>query len=200
MKKPVLCMLLLLCVLSAAGCRKEEIFITSEDVTTNTMLVKRNGQIQTAIVEDFSKTYYNLTELNEFVSKEVKAYNQKAGSDEVVIEDLELKNGKAVMILSFSGMAHYSAFNNVSAAYFSTDTKNVAIELPEQYVSTKNGSRVNREEAMKNGKNQVLVVYEPYEIIVEGDIKYYSENASLGEDNRLDSIGEEATVVIYKPY
>ena len=41
------------------------------------------------------------------------------------------------------------------------------------------------ETAMKNSKNKVLVVYEPYDIIVEGDVKFYSDNATLIEDNKV---------------
>lgn len=73
------------------SCSKEEIFITTEDVAFNTMLVKRDGSIYVAIVEDFDKSHYNLSELNEFVSKEVKAYNDEVGSDEVSLESLEIK-------------------------------------------------------------------------------------------------------------
>jgi hypothetical protein len=182
-----------------AGCNKKEIFITTDDITSDTMLVKRDGSLLVAIVEDFDKSYYNLDELNEFVSKEVNAYNNKVGSKEVTIEELGLKNGKAVMILRYSKMAHYSAFNNMPAAYFSAGTENVALELPSQYVDTRKNSVVDKDTALKNSKNQVLVLYEPYEIIVEGDIRYYSENATYIEKGKVKSNSEDMTVVIYKP-
>lgn len=199
MKKALLYTMAFFSLLILAGCSKKEIIINTDDVTANTMLVKRNGSLYVAIVEDFDKSYYNLTELNEFVSKEVNAYNQKVGSDEVTIEKLELKNGKAVMILKYSKMAHYSAFNNIPAAFYSADTKNVALELPEQYVDARKNKEVSKEEAMKNGKNRVLVLYEPYEIIVEGDIKFYSNNARLTENNKVQSLNEDITVVVYRP-
>jgi hypothetical protein len=180
------------------ACTKEEIFITSDDITSNTMLVKRNGSLYVAIVEDFDKSYYNLGELNEFVSKEVNAYNDKVGSKEVTIEELELKNGKAIMILGYTKMAHYSVFNNIPAAYFSAETENVALELPDRYVDARKETTVDKEAAFKNKKNQVLVLYEPYEIIVEGDIRFYSENATLLEDNKIRSNSEDMTVVIYR--
>jgi len=52
---------------------------------------------------------------------------------------------------------------------------------------------------MKNGKNRVLVLYEPYEIVVEGDIKFYSENATLLDNNKVRSTNDDMTVVIYRP-
>lgn len=203
MKKKIIFIMVLLSFLALVGCSKEEIFISTDDINTNTMLVKRDGSIYAAIVEDFNKSYYNLSELNEFVSAEVNEYNNKVGSNEVVIEELELKNGKAILILSYSKMEHYSSFNEMPVAYYSASTQNVALELPDQYVNAKKDTVVDKETAMDNGKNKVLVLYEPYEIIVEGDIKFYSNNATLVEKNKVSSNSEDttdvATVVIYRP-
>lgn len=198
MKKYFFAAILLLMILAVTGCSKKEINITAEDITTNTMLVKRNGTLQVAIVEDFSKEYYKLGELEEFVKKEISTYNQTAGNDAVTIKELSMKNGKAIMLLGYSGMAHYSAFNKVTAAYYSADTKDVSLELPDQFINAKNGTKVDRSTAFKNGKNRVLVVYEPYDIIVDGKVKYYSGNATMAEDV-VKSSGEGATVVIYDP-
>jgi hypothetical protein len=116
------------------------------------MLVKRNGKLQVAFVEEFDKPYYNLSEMTEYVKKEVSAYNQKAGSEAVKIDKLGLlqnDNKKAIMILTFSGMEHYCTFNNATAAYFTANAKNVTLELPEQYVSVKNGASVDKTEMLK---------------------------------------------------
>ncbi len=199
MKKVLLYMFILFSFVLLNGCKKEEIFLSVDDVTANTFLIKRDGSLHVAIIEDFDKSYYNLSELNEFVAKEVNAYNEKAGSKEITIEKLELKNGKVVMILGYSKMAHYSAFNNMPAAYFGADTKDVALELPSQYLDAKKNEVVDKETALKNGKNKVLVLYEPYEILVEGEIKFYSENATLVDKNKIRSTDENMTVVVFRP-
>lgn len=198
MKRVLICMISVLFILLLGSCSKEELFITADNITFNTILVKRNGSLYAAIVEDFDKSYYNLGELNEFVAQEVNEYNKKAGGKEVTIEELKLVNGKVVLILGYSKMAHYSAFNDVPAAYFNAAAENVALELPSQYVDAKKDTVVDREKAFKNKKNQVLVLYEPYEIIVEGDIKFYSQNAELLDKNRVKSTGDDMTVVIYR--
>ncbi|MBH1939458.1 hypothetical protein I5677_00960 [Mobilitalea sibirica] len=199
MKKITISIILLLFIISLTGCNKKEVNITAEDITSNTILVKSNGELQVAFVEDFDKSYYNLSELDEFVKKEISLYNQQAGSEEIEIKDLLLRDGKAIMLLTFSGMAHYSAFNDVSAAYFNADMDNVALSLPEQFISAKDGSLVDRDSAMNNGKYKVVVLYEPFDIIVEGSVKYYSENVTLAANNKVQSNSEDMTVVIYKP-
>lgn len=199
MRKMILFTIIMISFLAFSGCKKEEIFINTDDITTNTMLVKRDGSIYATIVEDFDKSYYNLTELNEFVAKEVDEYNQRIGSEEVTIEGLELKNNKVILIIKYSKMAHYSAFNDMPAAYFSASTENVALELPDEYVSAKKDTVVDKAKAMKKGKNKVLVLYEPYEIIVEGNIKFYSNNVTLLEENKVSNNNDDMTVVIYRP-
>jgi hypothetical protein len=199
MKKTILYTTLIFAFILLAGCSKEEIFLTSEDVISNTLLLKRDGTIYAAIVEDFDKGYYNITELNEFISSEVEAYNQKIGSKEVTIEELNIKDSKAVMILGYTKLEHYSAFNNIPAAYFSADTQNVALELPTQYIDSKSNKTVDRAAAIKSNKNKVLVLYEPYEIIVEGDIKFYSDNVTYVENNKARSKSEDVAVIVYKP-
>lgn len=199
MKRTIFSTILLLLIFVMVGCSKKEIHLTKDDdITTNTFLIKRNGTLQVAIVEDFDRDYYNLGELNEFVSKEIDAYNSKAGDKKVTIEDLSIKNDKVVMLLNYAGMEHYATFNNVTAAYFGTSTQNIALALPDQYL-TRKGSKVDRATAFDNDKYRVLVIYEPFEVIVDGDIKYYSENANLKDDNRIQSSSEGATVVVYKP-
>lgn len=202
MKKIVFVIILLGVILAAAGCSKEEISITAEDISTNTMLVKRTGELQVAIVDDFDRPYYMLSELEEFASREIDEYNQAAGSEQVTIDDLGLKNNKAVMILKYTNMSHYSAFNSVPAAYFSADTESIALELPDRYKSIKDGDIVDGATALKSNKNKVLVIYEPYDIIVDGKIRYYSENAELIENEEGSETirgSEDMTVVVYTP-
>ncbi len=202
MKRKIFAIILLGTILTAAGCSEKEVFLSVENVTANTMLVKRTGELQVAIVDDFDKPYYMLSELEEFASKEISVYNQEAGAEHVTISDLGLKNNKVVMILNYTSMSHYSAFNQVPAAYFSADTENVALELPDRYKSSKGEDIVDRATAFKSNKNKVLVVYEPFDIIVDGKVRYYSENAELIKD--LDGSvtikgSEDMTIVVYTP-
>lgn len=199
MKRFAFCILLLMLLFTMGGCNDKDLPVTLDDVSNNTMLVKKNGTLQVAFVEAFDKEYYQLSELDEFVKQEVNAYNEKAGAEEIKIDNVLLRDGNAIVILTFSGMAHYSAFNNISAAFFSTSTKDVAIQLPDRYIEAKKQASVSREEAFKSGKNKALVLYEPYDVIVEGSIKYYSENLTLADKNKVEGNEGDITVVIYKP-
>ncbi len=199
MKKFTLCTMLLLFLLGTAGCNKEEKFITADEVTTNTILAKANGVLQVATVEDFDKSYYNLGELEAFIAQKIDEYNKKAGSEKIKVDDVRLKGGKAVMILTYSGMDQYASFNDVTAAYFNGGISDNPLDMPETLVSVKDGALASTQEVLQNGKYKILVMTEPYDIMVDGKIKYYSENAVLSEDKTIRSAEDGMTIVVFKP-
>jgi hypothetical protein len=190
---------MLLFILGTAGCRKEEIVISADNVTTDTILAKTNGVLQVATVEEFDKTYYKLSELEDFVSKEIETYNKTIGEDKIDLEDVKLNNGKAIMLLTYSGMEQYAAFNQVTAAYFNGGVSEMPLDLPATLVSSKNGSLASTEEILQNNKMKILVMNEPFDIIVDGTIKYYSENATYVDENKLQGAAEGMTIVVFKP-
>jgi uncharacterized protein (DUF2344 family) len=185
--------------MGTAGCSREELFISADDISADTLLAKANGQLQVATVEEFDKTYYNLNELEDFVAKEIEVYNQTAGEEKITFEDVQLRNGKAVMLLSYTGMDQYSAFNEVMAAYFNGGVKDNPLDMPATLINTKNESLVSTEEVLQNAKYKVLVMNEPYDIIVDGKVKYYSENSKLVDDNKVQGAAEGMTVIVFKP-
>jgi hypothetical protein len=198
MKKLVLCTILLL-LLGTAGCSKEDLNLTAEEISVDTLLAKANGELQVATVEDFDKSYYNLSELEEFAANEIDLYNQAAGDDKITIKDIRISAGKAVMLLGYTGMDQYANFNEVTAAYFNGGIKENPLELPATLVNSKNGSLASTEEILQNDKLKVLVMNEAYDIIVDGKVKYYSENAVLVEDNIVQSATDGMTVIVFKP-
>ena len=199
MKKMILYMVMLIIVLGAFGCSRKDMIITTEEISDNTLLAKSNGQLQVATVEDFGEGYYQLSELEEFITKEINKYNQAAGADNIIIDDIQVRNNKAIMLLSYTGMDQYAAFNKVTSAYFNGGITELPFDMPATLASAKDGSATNTLEVLKNEKYKVLVMNEPYDIIVDGKIKYYSDNAVLKDKNTLQSAQEGMTVVVFKP-
>jgi hypothetical protein len=190
---------MLLFIVGTAGCRREEVSITADNVITNTILAKSNGILQVATIEEFNKPYYNLSELEDFVANEIAIYNKAAGDDKISIEDVKLNNGKAVMLLTYSGMDQYANFNDEAAAYFNGGVSEVGLDLPATLVSAKNGSLASTQEIIANNKLKILVMSEPYEILVDGTVKYYSENATFVDDHKVQGAAEGLTIVVFKP-
>lgn len=197
MKKFLLNALLLMSLLTITACSGVK-SINVDDVTANTILAKADGELQVAIVEDFDKPYYDLNELKEFVEKEVDAYNKKVGDTKVKVKDIEKRDNKVIMLTTYSGMDQYAAFNKVTAAYFNSGIDNLKLALPATLIDASNESVRSTNEVIQTDGYKVLVLNEPYEIIVDGKIKFYSENAKLLENNKLSGASEGMTVVVFK--
>jgi len=198
MKKLLLNALLILGLLAMTACSEKDKNLNADDITVNTILAKANGALQVAIVEDFEKPYYNIKELEDFITQEVNAYNKKAGEGKVKLEAVKQKNGKAVMLMTYSGMDQYAAFNEVTAAYFNSGIQNIKLALPSTLKNASNDSVAGTKEVLQTEGLKVLVLNEPYEIIVEGKVKYYSENAKLLENDKVSATDGGMTVVVFK--
>lgn len=198
MKKLAVFITLIMIISGLAGCSKNEKFLDVDKITASTLLAKSNGVIQVATVEAFDKSYYKLNDLEEFVASEIETYNQKAGKDKVKIDDIMMKGTNAVMVLTYSGMDQYATFNKETAAYFNGGVSDVPLNLPATLINEKNGSLVSTQEIIQNSSYKILVLNEPYNIVVDGKIKYYSENAKFQDNNEIQSAGEGMTVVVFK--
>lgn len=199
MKKLAFYTCILLLFIGAGGCSQREKKIDLNDITVSTILAKSTGEIQVATVEDFDKDYYNISELKDFINKEVSSYNKVAGADKITVNSVEEINNKAVMLLTYSGMDQYAAFNDVMAAYFNGGVEDNQLDLPNTLVTSKNKALASTEEVLKNEGYKVLVFNEPYNIMVEGKVKYYSENATSIDSNEVQGAAEGTTIVVFKP-
>lgn len=198
MKKLLLKVLLLMSLLAITGCSNNVKSINTDEVKINTILARANGELQVAIVEDFDKPYYSVNELKEFVEKEVDAYNQKAGGDKVKINEITQRGNKAIMLITYSGMDQYVAFNKVTAAYFNSGKDNLKLSLPATLKNISNESVTSTSDVIKTEGYRVLVLNEPYEIIVDGKVKFISDNANLLDNNKVSATNEGMTVVVFK--
>lgn len=190
--------LLLLGMLTFAACSSREKSLNADEITVNTILAKANGVLQVAIVEDFDKPYYNVDELKAFVTKEIEAYSKKAGDGKVKLDEVKQKGNKVIMLMTYSGMDQYTAFNKVTAAYFNSGIENLKLALPATLKNTSNESVTATKEVIQTAGYKVLVLNEPYEIVVEGKVKYISENAKLLENDKVSSAAGQMTVVVFK--
>ena len=199
MKKLVFSTIILLCILGIAGCSGRTKSIDIKDVSANTMLAKSNGEIMVASIEDFDKPYYNLSDLQSFVNQQVSDYNKKAGADKIKVNNIKIIKKKAVLLLTYSGMDQYTAFNKVTAAYFNGGVKDNPLKLPTTLVNAKDKSLTSTQEVIKDETYKVLVLNEPYTIYVDGKVKYYSENATLIDNNEVQGATDGMTIVVFKP-
>ena len=83
-----------------SGCGKKQ---TGEfKPTENSIYIKRDGTLESAIISGSQQTYYNVDALKAFVQKEIDEYNVKKGAQAVSIVSAEINNNIIKLILSYS--------------------------------------------------------------------------------------------------
>lgn len=198
MKKVILLVVMVLMFTAFTGCDKKTSKFEVENIQTETVHVKKDRTIESATIEEFNKKHYDLTELKNFIQNEIKKYNTEANKEALTINDLELKDGNAVLILKYSTIEDFAKFNDIDARIYTTsELKLVSFNLPKVYVSAKDGTYVDSEVALKNDKYNVLIINQSMDVIVDGTIMYY-DNAVLASKNKVQTPGDGTSVIVYK--
>lgn len=197
MKRRILYILLMISLFIFTSCNGNQDLI-AKDIQVNTLLVNKNGAVQSAIVGDFDKPYYNEEEIKNFVDEEVTGYNETKTKDAVTIKSFEIKDNIAKIILKFSSIEHYATFNQVEAAYLTTKEALKRKDIPDEFINEKDGETISKEEALNDDKYKVIIISEPLDIRVDGKVKCYA-NSVLLNDKAVHSAEEGISVVVIKP-
>lgn len=193
--------------IALTGCSKEvsltrvekesDKVIVSEDIDKNTIVVKEDGRLQVAIVEDFDKEYYDIEELKSFINEEINNYNSKNGQESIIFDAAEMRDNKVIVVQTYSDIEHYLAYNNIEGSLMSVSAAREDSEsLPEVFYNSR-GKNISREEALKKDKYMIINVKENTNIVVDGKIIYY-HNGEFINSTTLQANDEEGTFLIYK--
>ena len=94
-----------LCVSVLAGCG------SSFNPDTDTVYVQKKGTVISASVESFDKDYYDQEELQSYVNEEIESYTKENGSDTVELDEVNVEDEEAKLVLKFDTGDDYADFN-----------------------------------------------------------------------------------------
>lgn len=158
-------MLLAAGLMTACGGKKADVKeLKAGLVKEATLLVKQDGTVQSAIVEDFDKDYYKKDELKNFMEEQIQGFNGKNGADSVVLKENDVKDGKAVAIFNYKDMDSYIGFYKYYAPYAKVGGLTCSVEeadsqnlLEESFTDTVGGS-VSKEDILSKEDASVIAV------------------------------------------
>lgn len=197
MKKITLCFILIMSTMLLTSCNNTKAFLTASDIKVNTILVNKDGTVETGIVEDFDKEYYSEKDLETFIENQIKDYNTLAGKNCVKKNHFEIKNNKAKAILSYKNIEDYRKFNRVDAFLFTAKEAKRSNLIPKTFIEASEGKTVDMDVALSSNKYKVFIISEPCDIIVYGKVLYYS-NAVLLNSKSVQSTDNNYSVVVFK--
>lgn len=179
------------------GCSHKKGQLNLSDLKTSTLYVEADGKLQMADIEVFDKEYYDQKELKEFINTAVDEYQKEAGEESVSCSDVSVSSDMAKALFHFRSVKDYNNFINNNAQILTVQEASSNIVLPEVFVSAEDGSKVSKEDVLKNDKYQLLIIQEALDIQVEGTIHCYS-NAMLLNDTTVQITGEDVSVIVFE--
>lgn len=198
MKKVILSIVMVLMLTVFTGCEKKVTKFVVGDIHTETIYVKKDNTIEAATIEEFNKKHYDLAELKNFIQNEIEKYNKEFNKEGIIIKDLVLKDGNAVLVLKYNSVNDFAKFSEIDARINTTSELNQeGFNTPKVYVSAKDGTYVDSQIALKNEKYKVLIINQNTDVIVDGTIMYY-DNAVLASKNMVQTPGDGTSVIVYK--
>lgn len=173
MKKWISSICLLVVTLLLGGCG------SSFNPSASCLYIQKDGKLTQAIVESFEKDYYNLTEFESMMKKELNAYNQKFGEEKITVQRLEEKNDTLYLLLDYEDSDTYSEYNEV---YCFTGTIEEALEEGLSFNMVFKDAAYEEFTAAKATEKKsepVVVLREEGMVQLERPIKYVSNNVEV---------------------
>lgn len=197
MKRIQIITLLIMCTCLLAGCKNGISSLKVDDIKVNTLLVKEDGSLQAGIVEDFNKDYYSKEELTQFIEESVSDYTKTAGEEAAVMDSLEVKGEKVNVIFHYATVKDYATLNEVETDIMTAEVAVADERMPDSFVAAKDSATVEKEKALGKKEYKVIVVNEPMDVIVQGNVVYYA-NGILVNKTTVQSSDKGATIIVYK--
>ncbi|MBO5208636.1 MAG: hypothetical protein J6B68_04740 [Lachnospiraceae bacterium] len=174
MQKWKLTLLVMAAACVMAGCSKFNL----PDI--NTVSVQKDGSIKQTIVEQFERNYYDVDELTAMAQEKVEKFSN--GTDSIVCDSIEAKDGKVVVEMTYQTGTDYAEFNN-RELFSGTVAEANAQGYSLKDAVTEDGTDISEEQLAEVNENHVVVIQtkegEELDVEVYGKILYTSGNIIL---------------------
>lgn len=223
--KRLVCAMLALLLISAAGCGKGS--DEAEQNRNNTyapeeagIFVRADGTVTGANVEKFDTDKYSESGLKEFVQKNIETYNGQSGTiavedttyevggeDAVKLNSLTVENDTATLLLDYKSCGDYLAFNakDPEAAkdggeIFWVKTVKEAAESGTDFsgLRTAEGQEVTADEVKKNEGYYVAALDFATSMQLNGQIVYISDGVEAVDSTHVTTEGGKLQYVVFQ--
>ena len=189
--RAVICVLLSGMLLTACG----QTDVTNAETTT--IEIDKKGSIVNTIVEDFSKDYYDLSEMKDQISEEVDAYNSEQGEDLVTLQDAVKKSSNVRVTLTFKSVDAYADFNSVTLFMGTvSEAGKAGYTIPDTLVNS-DGEKVAPDKLADDQK--VIILSEKLTVDAPGAIAYAPAKAVIsGKSVDLSKVTDDLSYIVLK--
>lgn len=174
-----------------------------KDVEATTISIGSKGAVTEVIVESTEGDSYTAEELETFVGEDVESFNKSAGSDHVKLKSCEIKENVARIVMEYDSCADYAAYHGTELFWGTVEEARASGYNFETEFRDNNGESAASSTILANNKDwQVVILEEPVNVQVAGDILYASTNAEITakrEAKIAAKSGEDITITTDAP-
>lgn len=176
-------------VMLVSGCS------TIGNIEQNTIVIKKDGTVIGAIVEDFQDPKYVSEELKAMLEEEITTYNAQAGEGKVSLDTYEITEEKKTKIyLKYASDEDYTAFNEeVLFAGTVSEAYEAGYEFADMKDANGTGADIGKAEVLEKGSMKMVIFEEPVHVLVNGKISYISQGVTLEGKKEASAQKEEGT-------
>ena len=200
-KKVISAMLSGVLMLSLAGCGKVAKF--PETVVNTSLVVEKDGKVESYLVNTFDKDFYSLDGLTQMVEEEAEEFNAthtEATENPMNVKTVQaLGDGAMVQVVQeFADTDSYAEYNEQDL-FYGTRVEALAqgLTVNRELVNAADGTPADSEKLDKAlEKNHLIItnasayIYCPYPVL------YISEGVVMGEDGYVDASQSDGVVTI----
>ncbi len=177
------------------------------NVNQSTVYVQKKGTILSADIEELDKEYYNESELEDYITSQVDAY-QKEHGERVFMESFSVEDGVAKLMMKYVSFEDYQAFNGIelyNGNVVKAQADGYDFDTEFASVSENEKTKVSKEDVLAEDDCNVVIIGANTDVKVDGTILFVSDsNTIVTGKNTVSVIGDEAseeaelTYIIYK--
>lgn len=157
----------------------------------STVYVRKDGTVIGAAIEKLDKEYYNEEELEEFIDREVEAYQKNHEKSGVKVSDFSTEDGKAKLFVKYADYEEYQDFNGV-VLFAGTVPEALAAgyDFETDFTKVKGGKASDRADSseVKESDYKVVILSEKIDVKVDGNVKYISSDYASMKSGDLVSV------------
>ncbi|MCH5281753.1 MAG: hypothetical protein J1E61_09810 [Lachnospiraceae bacterium] len=151
----------------------------TEEITTTTVVVKKDGTVEEHIITDFDKDYYTISELEQSLNQQIADYNRSAGEGAAALKEVEQTDEGGQVRVQFV-YASYEDYEQipVSDRVFFCGTVSEAYDAGYDFVpmiKQESGETISKEAVLELGDQRIVIAEEALTVKVPGKIAYVSE-------------------------
>ncbi|MBQ8638823.1 MAG: hypothetical protein IJ468_06615 [Lachnospiraceae bacterium] len=215
----VLVMCLFVCGLCSCSLMTKTYNFTAQE---NSIYVHEDGQITAAIIEDFEKDYYDVSELLGLAQNLVQEYNEtyyglpyytysqltkeqkKQMLLPISLESVDSSNGKVTLVLKYANGSAFADFNGIDikaaggTTAYTSQLGSSKMALQGSFVSAKDGSALMVEELQKKTDYYLLYLDFATTVYFEHEVQAVSNNVTVVANNAVQTAAGQGNYILFK--